>query len=81
MKIKMELSFDLGDESERDEYECLMKAEDMRSLLWELDGELRKMSKYPVEGNYRYRGEGVSDRVELADAVRKHIWELGDLYR
>ena len=61
---KANLTFDLDDSDDRIEFERMMKAKDMASLLWELDmNGYRKFTKYNERQEEAYQ-EGIEEVFE-----------------
>jgi hypothetical protein len=63
------------------EIEMHVKAGEMKSLLWDIDNQLRSLIKYDMNS---YRGVRLNSRkhpnnavIELAEQIRSHIWEDG----
>jgi hypothetical protein len=69
---KANLIFDLNDSDDRIEFERMMKAKDMASLLWEIEmNGYRKFTKYNdrQEGAYQ---EGIEEVFEYFRALLSH---------
>jgi hypothetical protein len=68
---KANLTFDLDDSDDRIEFERMMKAKDMASLLWELDmNGYRKFTKYNERQEEAYQ-EGIEEVFEYIRGLLK----------
>ena len=59
------LKFDLPDEN--NEFEMASRANDLHTIIWDLDQELRKKVKYSEEDTEKER--------EIIDKIRTELWE------
>jgi len=69
---KATLTFDLSDSNDRVEFERMMKALDMASLLWEIEmNGYRKFTKYNERQEGAYQ-EGIEEVFEYFRALLTH---------
>jgi len=69
---KANLTFDLDDRDDRMDFERMMKARDMASLLWEIEmNGYRKFTKYNERQEGAYQ-EGIEEVFEYFRALMTH---------
>ena len=73
--MKINIKFDMEDESDKYQYDVMMASSDVRSMLYEIDNKLRILRKYYDGVRYVYGSNEVKGVEDLASMIQSDICE------